>query len=132
MPATRIETRRGLTREQKKAVLDAVRGALVVAFGAPEQALSQRFVEYDPEDLEIPAGKGDRFMVVTVDALAGRSVAAKRLLYQETVSRLAALGVPPNDVVIVVHDIPPESWGTRGGQAASDLDLGARVPGAST
>jgi phenylpyruvate tautomerase PptA (4-oxalocrotonate tautomerase family) len=131
MPAVKIETRRGLTREQKIGVLHAVGGALVAAFGASEQTLSQRFVEYDPEDLEIPAGKGDRFTVVTVDALAGRSVDAKRLLYRELVSRLAALGVPPNDVVIVVHDIPPESWGTRGGQAACDIDLGLRVPGAS-
>lgn len=127
MPAVKIETRRGMTREQKKAVLDAVRGALVAAFAFPEQALNLRILEYAPEDFEIAAGKGERFTLVTIDALAGRSLDAKRLLYQEMATRLDAAGVPANDLVVVVHDIPPESWGTRGGRAACDLGIGPKA-----
>jgi phenylpyruvate tautomerase PptA (4-oxalocrotonate tautomerase family) len=123
MPVVKIETRRGLSREQKKAVFDAVHAALVTAFKVEEHARNQRLVEYEPEDFEVSAGKGGRFMIVTIDALAGRSVDAKRLLYREMASRLGAVGVPPNDLVVVVHDIPLESWGTRGGQAACDIDL---------
>ena len=121
----KIETRRGLTREQKKAVFDAVHGALVTAFKVPEHARNQRIVEYEREDFEVSAGKGERFMIVTIDALAGRSVDAKRLLYWEMAARLGASGIPPDDLVIVVHDIPLESWGTRGGRAACDIDLGS-------
>jgi hypothetical protein len=78
MPLVTIETRRGLTVDQKKLVFDAVHAALVTAFQIPESDRHQRIVEYEPEDFEIPPGKGDRYMVVEIDAFAGRSNDAKR------------------------------------------------------
>lgn len=124
MPLVRIETRRWLTREGKKAVLDAVHATLVDTFKVPEHDRNQRIIEYDPEDFEVSVGKGERFMIVTIDALAGRSLDAKRALYRELASRLEAAGVPATDLIVVVHDVSAESWGTRGGWAACDLGLG--------
>ena len=65
--------------------------------------------------------------MVSVDCFAGRSVDAKRHLYAEVVERLEALGVPRDHVTITVRDIDRASWGVRGGQAASDVDLGFDV-----
>lgn len=127
MPLVRIETRRWMTREDKRALLDAVHGALVCAFKIPEHDRNQRIIEYDDEDFERGANKGERFTIVTIDAFAGRSLEAKRRLYAELAARLAIVGIPPNDLIVVVHDIPLESWGTRGGHAACDLDLGFKV-----
>ncbi len=127
MPLVTIETRRGLSADQKKLVFDAVHAALVTAFRIPASDRHQRIVEYEPEDFEIPPGKGDRYMVVQIDGFAGRSVDAKRLLYKEIATGLGAAGIPPEDVLIVVRDIPRESWGVRGGQAASDIDLGFEI-----
>ncbi len=126
MPHVKVETRRGLTHQQKRELLEAAHAALVAAFGIPDTNRVGRIVEYAPEDFEAPAGKGERFTIVTIDALAGRSLDAKRALYRELVTRLEAAGVPRNDVVIVLHEVPPENWGTRGGQAACDLDLGVK------
>ncbi|MGH7858428.1 MAG: tautomerase family protein [Candidatus Binatia bacterium] len=127
MPLVTVQTRRGLTPEQKKLVFDAVHAALVTAFRIPETDRHQRILEHAPEDFEIPPGKGDRYMVVEIDAFAGRSIDAKRLLYKEIVTGLAAAGIPPEDVLIVVRDIPRESWGVRGGQAGTDVDLGFEI-----
>lgn len=128
MPLVKIETRRGgLTAEQKRLALDVVHQALVTAFRIPESDRHQRIVEYEVEDFEIPPGKGDRYMVVEIDAFAGRSVDAKRLLYKEIVTGLEALGIAATDVLIVVRDVPRESWGLSGGRAGSDVDLGFEI-----
>jgi phenylpyruvate tautomerase PptA (4-oxalocrotonate tautomerase family) len=127
MPLVRIETRRWMTRETKQAVLDAVHQSLVAAFKVPDSDRNQRIIEYAPEDFEGSPGKGERFTIITIDAFAGRSLEAKRKLYQELASRLGALGVPPTDLMVVVHDVPLENWGLRGGQAACDIDMGFKI-----
>ena len=127
MPLVRIETRRWMTRETKRALLDIVHAALVGSFKIPDHDRNQRVVEYEPDDFEASAGKGERFTIITIDAFAGRSLEAKRQLYQELASGVAAVGIPPADLIVVVHDVPLESWGTRGGKAACDIDLGFRI-----
>ena len=59
--------------------------------------------------------------------LAGRSLEAKRALYQAIVRRLEALGTPPKDVFVVLHEPPMQNWGIRGGLPASEVDLGFEV-----
>ncbi len=54
-------------------------------------------------------------------------MADKRRLYRELVSALASIGVPEVDVTIVILESAPENWGVRGGQPASEVDLGFAV-----
>jgi phenylpyruvate tautomerase PptA (4-oxalocrotonate tautomerase family) len=127
MPLVKIETGRWMTQQTKRSLLDAVHRSLVTAFGIPDHDRNQRIVEYGAGDLESAAGKSDRFTIITIDAFAGRSVEAKRTLYRELASRLAALGIPAMDLAVVVHDVPLESWGIQGGQAACDVDVGFEI-----
>jgi phenylpyruvate tautomerase PptA (4-oxalocrotonate tautomerase family) len=64
---------------------------------------------------------------VEITLFAGRSLEAKRRLYQGIVRRFADLGIPPGEVVIVLHEVPRENWGIRGGHPASEVDLGFEV-----
>jgi phenylpyruvate tautomerase PptA (4-oxalocrotonate tautomerase family) len=57
-------------------------------------------------------------------SLGGRSLEAKKRLYRGVVEALGAHGVPPNDVMIVLHEPPLENWGVQGGEPASEGDLG--------
>jgi phenylpyruvate tautomerase PptA (4-oxalocrotonate tautomerase family) len=128
VPLVTLETRRWMSAEQKARAFDAVHAALVSAFKIPDHDRHQRIVEYAPEDFEIPPGKGERYLAVALDVFAGRSLEAKRALYQEIVERLhAAVGIPPTDVLIFLREIPLENWGVRGGRAACDVDLGFQV-----
>lgn len=128
MPLVTLETRRWMTAEQKKLAFDAVHAALVSAFKIPDHDRHQRILEYAPEDFEIPAGKGERYIAIALDVFAGRSLDAKRALYKEIVERLhAVVGIPPADVLISMREIPLENWGVRGGQAACDVDIGFQV-----
>ncbi len=127
MPVVTIDTRRGLPPALKRGLLDAVHEALVACFKIPDHDRAQRIVEHSPEDFDVPTGRGERFTIVTIAAFSGRSLDAKRALYETIADRFEALGIPRLDVFIVLHEIPQENWGLRGGVAGCDVALGFKV-----
>jgi len=64
---------------------------------------------------------------VEITLFAGRSLETKRALYAAIVKNLGALGIAPEDIFILVHDVPLDNWGIRGGIPASEVDLGFNV-----
>jgi len=76
-----------------------------------------------PPDREKP----DRYTHISIDAFAGRSLEAKRLLYKTIVDNLEPLGIPKMNVKILLREIPKQDWGIRGGQAACDVELGYKT-----
>jgi phenylpyruvate tautomerase PptA (4-oxalocrotonate tautomerase family) len=127
MPLVRIEILSGRSSSEKKRLLQAVHRALVEAFAIPEDDRTQRLVEHDRDNFEIPPGRSERYTLVEITAFAGRSIPAKRALYKSIVRNLAEVAVPPDDVIIVLHEPPLENWGIRGGSSADQVDLGFRV-----
>jgi phenylpyruvate tautomerase PptA (4-oxalocrotonate tautomerase family) len=127
MPLVRMEIIRGRSLAERKRLLDGVHDALVEAFGIPDDDRTQRMIEHDPENFEIPPGSGERYTLIEITAFPGRSPTAKRHLYQALVHNLGAAGVPASDISVVLHEPPMENWGIRGGKPASEVDLGFRV-----
>ena len=77
-------------------------------------------------DVELPPGSSDDFVLVEVTMFAGRSRQAKRLLYR-ALCATSARWCRPTDVFVVLQEPPTENWGIRGGQMASEVDLGFEV-----
>ena len=129
MPSTTIDVRRQYSEAQVHAIIDAVHAALVEAFLIPAHDKNVRLVVHPPHFFACPptAQHPDRYTHVTIDAFAGRSLDAKRKLYRAIVDHLAPLGIPPDHVLILHREHPAENWGIRGGQAASDVELGFKV-----
>jgi phenylpyruvate tautomerase PptA (4-oxalocrotonate tautomerase family) len=127
MPNTRIEVKRGWVGAQRAALIEAVQSALVEAIRIPEHDRTSRLIEHDPDAFAAPPGRGEKYTLVEITLFSGRSMAAKRALYQAIVRNLGAFGVPANDIKIVLIEVPPENWGVRGGQAASEIDLGFEI-----
>ena len=125
MPLTTLTMQPGRTSEQKQQILDGVHAALVHAFGIPENDRYQFINEIPRENWDISRSPNE--ILVEIKAFAGRSVEAKRELYQAVVRNLEACGVTPQEVFIIVNDLPTENWGIRGGQAACDIDFGFRI-----
>jgi phenylpyruvate tautomerase PptA (4-oxalocrotonate tautomerase family) len=111
----------------KAGLLDAIHAAAMQALKVPDEDRTQILTEHPAEAFELPPGKGDRFTLVEVTMFAGRSADAKRRLSRAVVANLAGRGGPASDVLIVLHEVPLESWGVRGGTPASDVDLGFEV-----
>lgn len=127
MPIVKLSMIEGRTREDKRAIADAVHMALVKSFQIPENDWNIRFDEYKRYDYILPPGKSEKYILVEITAFAGRSAGAKRLLYACIVSNLHILEIDATDIVIVIYDVPLENWGLRGGIPACDLDLGFEI-----
>ena len=55
------------------------------------------------------------FIEITLNA--GRTLEVKKALYAGIASRLEALGVRPDDVVILLVEVTKENWSFGGGRA---------------
>ncbi|MET3963115.1 phenylpyruvate tautomerase PptA (4-oxalocrotonate tautomerase family) [Marmoricola sp. OAE513] len=129
MPTALIEVRRPYSPTEEVGLIDAVHGALVAAFKIPVNDKHVRLVVHEPHRCAYPPSlsEPERMTLVSIDCFAGRSTEAKRALYREIVERLGAFDIPGDHVTITLREAPSENWGIRGGQAASDVDLGFRV-----
>ena len=107
-----------------QALIEAVYEAQREALGVPEDDRQIRYLEYPPERFAVPPEKTENYTVVEISLFPGRSLDAKRALYASIVRRFGELGIAPADVFIVVHEPPLDNWGIRGGQPASEVDLG--------
>lgn len=129
MPSTTIEVRRGYTVEQEIQIIEAVQAALVEGFKIPPGDRCVKLVVYEPHRFIALSrlSQPDRYTVITVSAFQGRSLDAKRKLYQGIVNRLAPLGIPPDHIKILLNEIPRENWGLQGGKPASEIELNFKV-----
>jgi phenylpyruvate tautomerase PptA (4-oxalocrotonate tautomerase family) len=127
MPDVLIEVTGHWLGDRKRPFIDAVHAAMVEALRIPPHDRVLRLIEHAPENFATPPNLGEKFTRIEVTMFAGRSTEAKRNLYRSIVTNLEPFGVPPNDVKIVLVEVPLENWGIRGGRAASDIDLGFDV-----
>ncbi|GAA3657156.1 tautomerase family protein [Microbacterium marinilacus] len=124
MPLSRIEVRRPRPDHEVHALIEAVYQAQREALGVPEGDRQIRYVEHRPDRFAAPPTRTDDYTVVEITLFPGRSIDAKRALYASIVRRFGEVGIAPDDVFIVLHEPPLENWGIRGGQPASEVDLG--------
>jgi len=129
MPSVLIEVRRKYNAAQEVAIMDAVHRALVEAFKILPHDKNVRLIAHEPHRFMCPPDreKPDRYTHISIDAFAGRTVEAKRKLYQAIVNNLEPLGIPKDHVKVMIREITKENWGIRGGQAACDVDLGYKL-----
>ena len=127
MPLVRIEILSGKNIEFKTKLLDIVHQALVNNFKIPDHDRRQRIIEFETENFE----RGDRsenYTIIEITPFKGRSIDAKKNLYKEiSIKCKLELGIEDNDLTIVLNEQPLENWGIRGGNAASELNLGIHV-----
>jgi len=124
MPHVRIEIVKGRSVGERRRLFQAVHDALVETFRVPDDDRTQRIIEHEPDNFEIPPGSSDRYTLIEITAFPGRSGEAKRNLYRALVRRLGEVAVDPMDISVVILEPTLESWGVRGGRSAADIDLG--------
>ena len=129
MPNVLVETRGGWLGAKRTAFLAAIQAATVEALRIPPHSLVLRLVEHPMECFVIPHETRETavYTHIVIAMFAGRSLSAKRALYQAIVRNLEPFGVPPGDVRIILQEVARENVGMRGGKAAVDLELGYEV-----
>ncbi|MCL3860681.1 tautomerase family protein [Actinotalea sp. K2] len=105
---------------------DAVHRTLTGEWGIPEAKRFHRFVLLDDTEIVAPS-RGPGYLVVQIVCFSGRSHAAvRRLLHAFTDDVVPALGLPVDDLEVVVIESPPSHWGIRG-MIGDELALDYRV-----
>jgi len=100
---------------------------MVSAIGIPEWDRDIVLDLYDEARRIVPAGRSERFTRVEIELFCGRSIEAKRKLYQLIVQNLATLGVPELETKIILIEVPMQNCGLRGGLPASELEISFKV-----
>ncbi|MDQ6482379.1 tautomerase family protein [Dyadobacter sp. LHD-138] len=96
-------------------VSNTLHGCVVDAFQYPENKRAHRFFYLDQEDFFYPAGRSSQYTIIEISLFEGRSVAAKKRLYQFIFDRFEReLGISPNDIEITLTETPLHNWGIRG------------------
>ncbi|HME52099.1 MAG TPA: tautomerase family protein [Candidatus Lokiarchaeia archaeon] len=128
MPIARVDVIAGKSAGYKQALLDGIHDALVHALKIPKDDRNQVLTEHAAGDFERRAGQSDKFTIIEITMFKGRSLDAKRALYQRIVENLKKKpGIEGNDILIVLHEPPLENWGIHGGKAACDVDIGFKI-----
>ncbi len=128
MPLVKIEIMKGKSKEHKKAILNGVHDALVEAVKIPDNDRIQRIYELDEDSFEASETKTNNITLIEIVMFEGRTIKAKKALYQAINNNLASNpGINGNDIIIVLIESPLENWGINGGKPASEVDLGFNV-----
>ena len=113
MPSTRIMAG-AWARAEAARLVDAVQAALLEALGVPDWDRDVVLNVYEDGFRIIPAGCSNRFVRIEITLFTGRSAETKGTLYAAIAERLGALGVPKADVKVILIEMLPENWGSRG------------------
>ena len=127
MPLVKISLIKGRSKDEKAALVEAIHSALRTAFKIPEDDRNLRILEFEPENFDLPEEKTEDYTLIEMDVFPGRSLEAKRALYQNIIENLKPLGIQPGDVLITLKEIPLDNWGIRGGVPVSEVDLGFKL-----
>src|SRR3569833_1255483 len=90
MPSVLNEVRRQYTQEEEAALIEAVHSALQQAFKILPGDKNVRLIVHAPHRFACPPAreKPEFYTHISIDAFAGRSLEAKRNLYQAIVTNL--------------------------------------------
>jgi phenylpyruvate tautomerase PptA (4-oxalocrotonate tautomerase family) len=126
MPSTQIMTG-DWARGREMELIEAVQSAFVTAIKTPDWDRDVVVDLYDRDRRIVPTGKSEHYTRIEIKLFSGRSIEAKRDLYRSLVQNLAAVGIPENEIKILLVEVPPQNWGIRGGTPASEVDMGYKI-----
>lgn len=126
MPSAVVEIRTTYPPEIETQMLELVHQAIVRAFKVNPLHRNVTLVAHQPHRFlgRLDCPDSDKLTNVTIYLLPGRSLTAKRHLYQLLIRGLWKFGIPAPCILIRLHELPPENFGVRGGQPICDIDLG--------
>lgn len=127
MPSAIIEVRRQYSQAEEEGIIEAVHTAMIEALKIPITDKTIRLIVHEPHRFTAPPGKTDKYTLVDIDLFSGRSLAAKKALYQAIVRNFTRFGIPADQIRILLRESRAENWGIRGGIPASEVDLGFKV-----
>ncbi len=99
----------------KAQLSDVIHACVVEALQYPADKRAHRFFPLDPADFYAPSGRSEKYTILEISMMEGRSVAAKKNLIRLLFERAQQeLGIAPQDLEITIFETPKHNWGFRG------------------
>ncbi len=112
---------------KRQKMSDVLHGCVMEAFHYPQDKRAHRFFYLEKEDFFYPVGRTDHYTIIEISLFEGRSVAAKKTLYQLIFERFEKeLNISAVDVEITLTETPLHNWGIRG-KSGDELTLNYQV-----
>lgn len=127
MPLVSIEIPVGHNAQEKQKIMQAIYTAMFDALQIPQHDCQIKIREYSLENLLVPSDKIANYIEININLFKGRTLATKRKLYKTIIEKLNENDIETSNVFIVLHEIPLENWGIRGGVPASEVKLGFKI-----
>ena len=121
MPFSRITT--NFLLEDEKEFIDSFQEVMMNVLKIPEDD-RQIVLEQKTKGFYQPTNSSGKYIIIEIKMFAGRSLDAKKKLFKELFALANSLGVVDSNMNVILEDIEKENWGIRGGQPASEVDLG--------
>lgn len=99
----------------KARLSDTIHACIVEALRFPADKRAHRFFPLDPADFYSPEGRSERYTIIEIAMMEGRSVETKKRLIQLLFQRIESeLGIAAGDIEIQITESPKHNWGFRG------------------
>ena len=106
---------------------DVLHSCIMEAFQYPAGKRAHRFFHLKEGDFFYPEGRTNQYVIIEIALFEGRSIEAKKVLYQLIFSRFQSLlGIAPDDVEITLTETPLYNWGIRG-KPGDELSLDYKI-----
>jgi phenylpyruvate tautomerase PptA (4-oxalocrotonate tautomerase family) len=127
MPQTKIYGHSEFIQQHRQTLSDSIHACTIEALSYPADKRFQRFISLAQEDFIYPGDRTNQYLVIEISLFAGRSVEAKKNLMHLIYQKLhAALNIAPNDIEIILYEVPSHNWGVRG-VPGDELNLNYKI-----
>ena len=124
MPIVKINLLDSWTREEEQSISQTIHVVLIETLGIPDADFNHRILRFNRDTWQLPPGKSDQYVLIEMDLFPGRHPETKAALYKSLVTRLKDFDIPEMDIIVIINEPPLDNWGIRGGNPASQTELG--------
>ena len=111
----------------KAKLSDVIHGCVVDALQFPVDKRAHRFFPLETDDFYYPAGRTDQYLIIEINMIEGRTVETKKRLIKLLMERIhEQLGVPLQDVEVVIYEAPKANWGFRG-KTGDEVEINYKI-----
>ena len=99
----------------KSQLSDIIHYCVVEALSFPKNKRAHRFINLEKEDFYYPEGRTDKYIIIEIMMIAGRTVTTKKNLIKMLFKEIhEQLHISTTDIEIVILESPASNWGFRG------------------
>lgn len=124
MPFSRITT--NFILEDESSFIDEFHNKMMSVLKIPEHD-RQIVLDQKSKGFYQPTNSSGKYIIFEIKMFSGRTLETKKKLYKELFALAISFGFEGSNVNVILEDIEKQNWGIRGGQPASEVDLGFKT-----